>query len=221
MRCAMVLGTTLLVVMSFGCAEKTQPAPETPARQPQEAATRALETLQKMITPQNFKAMGFESLDEVKAAALGEPLALFYVRLDQLREFQPGTDPNTLLTDVGQMIYPVTVREQTRSSIVVAKTEETWKAVRFGGPNLIKAVAEVRKGSPPSTTAAPAVSASFLVEVPALKVYFLGSRSDQRLTLTPLLDDPTVKFKAGVPMPAEEALGALVPIAKAYNGLPI
>jgi hypothetical protein len=219
MRGAMLLGTTLLLVMSFGCAEQTQPAPETPARQPQEAASKGLETLQKMITPENFKAMGFESLDEVKSAALGAPLELFHVRLDQLREFQSGTDPNQLLTNVGQMIYPVTVQEQSRSSIMVAKDGETWKAVRFGGPGLIKTLAQVRKESPPGATAA-ATSPPFLVQVPALNVYFLGNRSDKGLMLTPLLDDPALKFKAGTPMPAAEALAALVPVAKAYNGLP-
>lgn len=220
MRAAMLLGTTLLLVMSFGCGEQKQPAPQPPAREPQTAASQGLDILKKMITPDNFKAMGFDSLDEVKSAALGEPLELFHVRLDQLREFKSEADPNQLLTNVGQMIYPVTVQEQARSSIVVAKEGETWKAVRFGGPGLIKMLAQVRKQSPPGATAAAAVSPSFLVQVPALNVYFLGSRSDQRLMLTPLLDDPALKFKAGTPLPAGEALAALVPVAKAYNGLP-
>ena len=218
MRCWTALGTALLVTLAQACGGgQKQPPP--PAHQAQEAATQGIETLRQMITEQNYRAMGFQSVDEVKSAALGAPLPIFYVQLDQLKSYEPATDPNKLLTDVNQMMYPVTVKDEVRSSVVVAKADGVWKATRFGGPNVIQSVAQVRSTVARSSETPPA--STFVVRVPALNFYFLGYRAGDKLMLAPLLDDSRYNFKAGVPMPAEEAFRALAAAAKNYNGLPI
>jgi hypothetical protein len=213
------LTATLFMLIALGCGgQANEPRPVPPAQQPQEAASRGLDTLRKMIGPQNYKAMGFESLDEVQTATLGEPLSIYHVRLDQLLRYQHGNNPNNLVNDVGQVLYPVAVGGQVRSSIVVAKADGNWKAAQFGGPALIKALAKARLDASQSSKTPP--SSYFVVRVLALNLYFLGYRTDNRLMLTPLLDDPAFKFKAGVSMPAEDVFMTILPAAKAHNGLP-
>lgn len=217
MRCWSAFATVLLVTITLACGGgQKQPPP--PAHQPQEAATQGLETLRQMITEQNYRAMGFQSVDEVKSATLGEPLGVFHVHLDQLKAYEPGSDPGKVLTDVGQRMYPVTVSDEVRSSLVVAKVDDTWKATRFGGPNVIQAIAGVRTTVAHSSEKPPA--STFVVQVPALNLYFLGYRTDDKLMLVPVLDDLRYNFKAGVALPAEEAFRALAAAAKSYNGLP-
>jgi hypothetical protein len=52
-------------------------------------------------------------------------------------------------------------------------------------------------------------------------LYFLGNRIENRLMLTPVTEDSRLPFRVGVAVPAEEVLKAIIPLAQAYNGLPI
>jgi hypothetical protein len=193
-------------------------AKQEPARPPQsassgEAASNGLATLRKLVNANNYRSMGFESQDEVNSASLGERLPVFLVRLDQLREFQSGGDPEKLLNDIGEELYPVLVNGATRSAVLVQKQGAQWAPVSYGGANLVKALGQRRsENSALLKTAAPPY---FEVHVAALNIYFLGYRQESRLLLVPLADDPRYKFTAGTPLPAADALAALVPAAKA------
>jgi len=184
----------------------------------QKAASGALATFGQLVTEDNYRAMGFDSLGEVGVARLAEPLRVFMVRLDHLQKYEPGSDPNKMLSGGDQVIYPVTVGEQVRSSITVHKVERTWKAFDFGSPTLVKMLAKVRKYSADSTKLA--ISSYFVVRVPALNLYFIGHRADGVLMLTPLVDHPGYRFKARVTMPADRVFAALLPAAKGHDGLP-
>jgi hypothetical protein len=184
------------------------------------AAAQAIATLRQLVTPENYQELGFESVDEAAAAQLGQPLHVLLVRLDQLREYNPQSDPSALLTDGQQDYYPVEAREQTRASIIVEQVKEGWRAASFGNAGLAKHLDTVQRGVA-AKNAGKSVEMA-LVEVPALGIYFLGHRRGQReWQLTPLADQPRLKFKAGATLPAREALAALVPAAKSYNGLPM
>lgn len=112
----------------------------------QEAARDALETFTLLVTKENHKAMGFDSDADVKSASLGEPIQVRMVRLDQLKTFQPGSDPNPLLQETRQVIYPVLIRDETRSSVMLAQSGPgEWRAVSFGNPRLAKQIAETRR----------------------------------------------------------------------------
>jgi hypothetical protein len=185
----------------------------------QTAAKNSLNTFRKLVTQQNYKELGFDTVDEVSSAVLGQPIPMFLVRLDQLREYQPGNDPNRLLNDGHQALYPITIRTQMRSSIIVGQTGAKWKAVSFGNAGLARQIVEVTKQNI-ATPGAP--SSDTLVQVPAFGLYFLGRRSpDNKLTLIPLGSNPTFNLKAGASLPAEEVFAALLPHAKNYNGLPM
>jgi len=182
-------------------------------------ATRALATLQKIGKQTNFKAMGFESTDEMANAKLSEPLSVFMVELQDLRAYSPGSDPNKLLKPIDKVIYPVSANDQVRSSIVLQKSKEGWKASDFGGANFARLITRARDESAKATNLAPA--AYFVVQAPALNASFLGYRQDDKLMLASIIDDPEMNLKAGASLPAEQVFEQLRPLAEKYNGLPM
>lgn len=157
--------------------------------------------------------MGFESVEEVSAARLGEPLSVFYVPLDQLQNYQPGSDPEELLVSSDRVVYPVTAEDEVRSSIVVEGKNDDWRAIDFGAPNLIRALSDVREEIGKE-------GSEFVVRVPSLNLYFIANRPDNVLMLTPIIDDPRFEFAIGRTLSAEEAFTRILPAAKDHEGLP-
>jgi len=208
-----VISVILSIFLTAGCdkiksAGKQQMPPKTFA-DAQAAATESLSTFRQLVNAQNYKELGFESPEEVANATLG----VLVVSLNQLRQYEPGSDPNRLLTDFNQIHYPVVVGDQVRSAILVDQVNGKWKAGTFGATNLAKLIATARKGTQTSNP-----SQDVVVEVPSLGLYFLGHRTeDNKLTLTPLTDYAVFGLRAGGAMPAEEVLAALVPAAKSLN----
>src|SRR6267143_139495 len=183
-----------------------------------DVAAQALVTFQKIGKQTNVKAMGFESADEMTNAALGQPLSVFMVELGDLRAYQAGSDPNKLLKPIDKVIYPVSVKDEVRSSIVLQKGKEGWKASDFGGANFARLVTRVRDES--AKAAGLPATAYFVVQVPALNAYFLSYRQNDKLMLASLADDSALNLRAGATLPAEQVFGELVPFAQKYNGLP-
>jgi len=209
----LILVVLVLLVIIVGGAylllgREKEPAKEPPGRDtPQQAAEEALKTLEKLITQENYEAMGFASPDEVSRAQLGLPLPVYRVQLDQLREYSPGeTDPKTLLVDVKRTLYPVTVDGEVRSSVAVEGPQGAWRGTDFGGPALIKALSQYRQSE-----------SDFVVHIGFVGLYFVAQQNEDGLWLTPLLDDPTLGFVAGEPLAAEEVFRALLPIAREYK----
>lgn len=208
-----LLATVFIMFSQANAQEKPLPLEEI-----QKVASEALVTFNELVTKENYTVMGFESLSEVGAASLGEHLRVFMVRLDQLQKYQPGSDPNKILSGGDLVIYPVTVEEQVRSSIVVEKVKERWNATSFGGSNQVKMLTKVRKADSDSTELP--ISSYFVVQVPSLNLYFIAHQADEVLMLTPLLDDPSYGFEAGFTMPADKVFEAILPAAKRHDGLP-
>lgn len=210
--------TTLLAITFIMFSQANAQEKPLPLRKIQKVASEALVTLSELVTKENCKAMGFKSLSEARTAKLGEHLQVFIVRLDQLQKYKPGSDPDKILSGGDRVIYPVTVEEQVRSSIVVEKVKEHWNATSFGGSNQIKMLTKMRKACSDSTSLP--ISSYFTVQVLALNLYFIAHRTNDVLMLTPLLDDPSYGFKAGKTMLADEVFGAILPAAKRHDGLP-
>jgi hypothetical protein len=212
------IGTVILsILVAAGCdklksAGKQQAPPKTFA-DAQAAANESLATFRQLVNAQNYKELGFESAEEAANAKLGEPIHVLVVSLSQLRQYEPGSDPNRLLTDFNQIHYPVVVGDQVRSAIMVDQANGKWKTGTLGAANLAKLIAAARKAT---QTANPSEAA--VVEVPSLGLYFLGHHTeDGKLTLTPLTDNAGFGFRAGGTMPAEQVFATLVPAAKSLN----
>lgn len=210
MRTAMIF-TSALFLFVAGCRENQQPQkPQPPASSPKEAASSAIQTLQQAVTAQNFRALGFESADEVKRAALGQPLTQFDIGLDQLKSYKEGANVNSLLSASADTIFPVTVNGQVRSAVIVSKREGGYVPATFGRAEIVKALSRFRQQPD-----------DFVIRIPALNMYFVGRRVENHVLMTPIIDDPRIILKTGAAMPAEEVLKQLVPVANAYNGLPM
>jgi hypothetical protein len=181
-------------------------------------AQKALKTFSRLVTKENYKRMGFEDPEEVRMATLGAPLQDFIVRLDKLKNYAPGGRLDELLKATDQVIYPVLVKDQVRSSITISKTGESWKAVSFGGPNFIKLISGTLAENTKTTRLDS--SAYQVIRVPSLNLFFLGFRLNNELIFVPVTDNARLKFKAGAGMKAENVFSALLPEAKAHNGLP-
>jgi hypothetical protein len=182
------------------------------------AASKALDTFGGIITEQNYMQMGFKSTEEVKTAQLGVPFQEFMVRLDQLQKYESGVDPNQLLSG-GQIVYfPVNVQNETRSSIMMIKEKEHWKAISYGSANLVKLLSSTRSRLERTTDIS--ISSFFVVRIPALNLYFVGYHKNQQLMLTPILDNTEYKFKSRIPISGQEVFKTLLPFAKSHDGLP-
>ena len=203
---------SFLIVTMIGCRESAE-APKPPSSQPQEAGSSAIGVLQKMVTEQNYRALGFDSVDQVKQAQLGSPFSVFEIGLNQLKEYKPGISPDTLLTPSSKTIYPVTVNSEVKSSVTISHKDNGYQASSFGSADIIKSLSRYRR--------AEAQGNDFVVRVPAFNMYYLGRHVNSRLLLVPIIDDTRLKLKTGEAVPAETVLEQLVPLANSYNGLPI
>ena len=183
----------------------------------QGAAPAALTVLRKLVNRENHRRMGFESLSDVRSATLGDPLVIFYVRLDSLRKYQSGGDAFGLLTAGDEILYPVLVRGETRSSITLGRNPGGWKGLSYGGSNAARLT--WRMVNDRRKRAAPAAERYFLVGVPALDVQFIGFEETGELRLIPLLDDPQNRWQAGVLVPADYVFAELALDARAHEDL--
>ncbi len=192
---------------------------EGPPLSPQSAARQGLQTLAKLVNAENFKAMGFDSVEESKNTTLGVPLKVFLVRLDKLRVYNPATASDNLLTDVNRVIFPVMVGDKVKCSIEVGKESGSgvWKATNYGDADRIRKIDQLRRKGLP----VPAAEAEqIIVHVAFLNAYFFGQKSENRLILTNLYPLHIPRFSGQVTLRMEEVFSLLAPVARSHNGLP-
>lgn len=205
-----LLLTALLAVLSVSSSARAQAAQATDARAAR--ATRALQELPELVNKDNHRALGFESVEEVRAGKLGEALPVFMIRLDALQQYR-GEDPGRLLMDTQRAVYPVEVEGQVRTTVELRSVSGRWEVARLGGAQKIRALDKQRR----SSMKARGLRGSdfFEVRIPALNLSFLGHHDADGLRLTPLADDASLKLQAGQSVLASELLTQLVPLAQA------
>lgn len=194
------------VVLFLGGCQTSQPRPN---HSQATAAQHGLDTLQQIVNAGNYASLGFDSLDEVLRARLGEPLQVYRVQLDALRAFTENTDPETLLVDIRRTLYPVKVGDRVATSIFVTGSREGWRASELGNAAVARLVSRYRHGA-----------GDFVVHVPAMKSWFVADRVEGKLMLTPVMDDPRTKLRAGETLPADVVFLQLKAASEGYNGLP-
>jgi hypothetical protein len=194
------------VVLFLGGCQTSQPRPN---HSQETAAQHGLATLRQVVNAGNYASLGFESEAEVRQATLGEPLQVYRVQLDALRAFTDKTDPETLLVDIRRSLYPVKVGDRVATSIFVTGSREGWRASELGNAAVARLVSRYRHGA-----------SDFVVHVPTLKSYFVADRVEGKLLLTPVMDDPRTKLRAGETLPADVVFLQLQQASEGYNGLP-
>jgi hypothetical protein len=210
MRFRLITSVVLVPLLIVACQNQGKPPPPTP--QASDAASGALGVLRQLVTPQNFRAMGFDSAEEVSRAQLGAPLPVNNIGLDQLKQYQPGTDPAALIKPTSETVYPILVDGNVKSSLTIVKKGDGYAPSAFGNADVAKRLGRYRAGAEGDV---------FIVRVPALNFYFVGQRTAKGILLTPIVSDPRLRLAEGQPAPADQVLAQLVPVARAYNGLPL
>jgi len=176
-------------------------------------AEKALKQLRELATKENFKSLGFDSLEELPSAELGRPLPVLIVRLDELREYKPKGDAYKLLHPIPKVVYGVNVKGEPRCGVEVQKRDGKWEASAIGiaGParqyvQAVKKQTEKDRGT-----------VFFLVKVLALNETYLGYQTDQGVKLIHVRQQAEEKDRVEA-RPAADVLAELVKRAKEHDG---
>lgn len=176
-----------------------------------EAAAAGLQTMRALAEGGDSGSLGFKSPNDLNAATLGEKLDIFMIGLGALKATSvDAPSAERLLISTPESVVPVLVGGQVRSSITITRGARGFEASAFGEADL-QGLDESRKPG----------AGDFLVQVPALGLQFLGSREAGQLMLTPLVSDPRLRLQIGRPVPADDVVRQLVPLARSHDGLPM
>ncbi len=198
----------LLLLASVWSCKREHPAVE--------PATKSLQEIRGLVAEQNYRKLGFESLDEIARMTLGEPIPVYFVGLETLRKFNPDDDPNALLTDPHEMIYPVLVDGQARCSLGLKSSGGEWQVRTFGRPRISRALAKMRDAQAASGNLSQADY--FAVEISSMYLVFIGHRAGGNLLLTYVHDDADLGFETGQTAPASEVFAKISKTASDYQG---
>src|SRR5947207_1491659 len=92
------------------------------------AATQGLATFRTLVTTNNFAELGFPSTNEIASAGLGDPLIIYKIRLDYLRNYTTNVGLANLSVELNKVTFPVVVGPNVRSSLTLAKINGIWSA---------------------------------------------------------------------------------------------
>jgi hypothetical protein len=218
MRCQTILVSISAWMMLTGATaiagDKTTPVVVEPAAQA--AAAQAFRAFGGQT---GQRPVGMPAADRVDRAALGDPLVVMMVRLDELQRYQPapGTDPAALLHDLQTVVYPVRVAGKVNGEMVMGKVGGAWSARSFAGPAHVQAVENVRAQL---ANAGVPTGSTMLLRVPALNIELVAHRDATGLKLTPVTDLAAAGLAAGQTLPAARVFEQLVPLALRHNGMP-
>ncbi len=190
------------------CLTQAQPAPGS-IEAATDTAKRILPELKELVTKETFRDLGFDS-PEVGGATLGKPLAVHMVRLDQLKEFKENAKADSLYPNVSEVLFPIAVGGQVRSGLTLREIQGKWQITSLGRSNLTRSLTQEIKHVEEVTHA----ESTFVVQVPAMGLYFIASRTRAETTLTPVISDVRFKLEGGRPLTAEKLMASLVPFAR-------
>lgn len=176
-------------------------------------AENALKQLRELATKDNYKSLGFDSLDERPSAELGVAMPVLIVRLDELREFKPGGDAYKLLHPIPKVVYGVNVKGDPRCGLEVRKRDGKWEASALGiaGPARLYARALKKQAEKDKATV------FFLIKVLALNETYLGYQTASGVKLVPVRRQAEEKATVEA-RPAAEVFAELVKVAKEHDG---
>ncbi|CUS37105.1 exported hypothetical protein [Candidatus Nitrospira nitrosa] len=205
---------------------------------PEDAAANGLKSLLKRLEPKTIP--DFDQEREKHAQELGfttgtagaklrqDAFPIYEVRLEDIQNFTPNKDAKKLLVRTPQLLFPIEVQNEVRSSITVRSTinqprgieqtadqETRWRPTRWGLPKLIARLTTERKRLDDKISR---LKGFRLVSIPALNRNFLGYEDNADLKLVPLVSDHL--FTAGKPLSTREVFLSLIPEAKSVDGSP-
>ena len=173
-----------------------------------EAALQGCHDLKSLITPGNYKLLGFEHLSDASLAEIAIPFEVYTIGLHALRKYNPEDSVTLLVKKSDSRLYPVLINRIVRSSLVVSLDKGTPVTTGWGLTKLIGLVTD------PDLNKAPT---DFIVWIPALNLHFLGDPSNDTLMLTPLATRDLYGLKKGTPISAAVVFALLAQQARAHD----
>jgi hypothetical protein len=172
------------------------------AEQPEDAANLALNLLQDVVDEHNYKQLGFDSPAQAQQAVSGkQPLDVYIVRLDKLREWngqEGGAEALVLQSKTSEVVYPVLVDTQVKSTVSIFRDKTGYRPAMFGNAQLAGTLARYRQSD-----------ADFIVRAPAFATYFIGRKTGDQVTLTPIEADARLPdFQPGKPVASIQIRGS-------------
>lgn len=215
MRCTILVSISAWMMLT-GAAMAGGPSTAVPVEPAaQSAAAQAFQTFGGLT---GQRPVGMPAADKMDKAALGDPLAVKMVRLDELHQYQfaPATDPAALLHDLQTLIYPIHVAGKVNGEMVMGKVGGAWSARSFAGPAHVQAVenvcAQLAKAGVP-------IGSMMLVRVPAMGIELVAYRDATGMKLTPVADRAAAGLIAGQTLPASRVFELLSPLAVQQPGM--
>ncbi|MBL7810719.1 MAG: hypothetical protein JNL57_00730 [Bacteroidetes bacterium] len=176
----------------------------------------ALSIYAKLATEENLRQMKLKSGAEITALKVAYQFERNMIQLDELRKYQMGTDPATLIKKLDATdVVLADAQGNWTTSVQFTKGKEGAEASGFGYTPAMSALAGAASIIGPEN-----LRQARIVDIPALHTSFAVLEEQGKLIFIPTANDEQAGFKAGDRIPAEKALAVLVPIATAYNGLP-
>ncbi len=175
---------------------------------------------------QHAQELGFTTGTE-GAMLRQDAFPIYEVSLKDLRAFTPEKEVNALLTDTHQLLFPIEVKNEVKSSVTVRPVanrrekigqtdqKKEWHPARWGLPKLIKQLTTEQKRL---NEKLPGLKGFRLVSIPALNRNFLGYEDNADLKLVPLASDRP--FTAGKSLSIREVFLSLIHEAKSVSGSP-
>lgn len=203
--------TFLLFAASYAFS---QVGPLVPNRDATAAALKGLATLPELVKEGNIKLYGLESVGQLSRSTLGTPISIYRVELDALKNYEPN-NPDGLLIQSDQYLYPVKVGPVPVTSFTVEQTGKGWQATRFGDAVLSRDLAQAISKSAAANQISP--DQYFLVWIQAMNRYFAAHRSDNQVFLMTIYDDTDLNLEAGTEKSADEWFKALKAVAPKYE----
>lgn len=108
-----------------------------------EFAERSLNNyLRDVITKENYTTFGFKNFDEISSSRLSDPYKVYFVRLDNLQDFETNQDPSSIITGTNKLWFPVEINQSTRLKMEVIVRDGDFIAGEFGASRTSQIIGE-------------------------------------------------------------------------------
>lgn len=181
-----------------------------------------LAVFRSTISEANYAFLGFHSTNEISTMTNTNAIVVYSMALSRLRNYHLGDDFRSLLDPWSELIVPVVVSTNVRSSFAFRFNagRTVVSDVKFGQRKLIRELMAMYRSIPTGNVKSGDVP--FAVEIPVFDIWLIGYvDTDDKIVLLPVIDLPLGPFTINRGQPLTPAVMLrLATVAQRYNGLP-
>jgi hypothetical protein len=156
-------------------------------------ARQSLDTYMKnVMNEKNYMTFGFESMAETKKATLGDPYQIYFIKLDELKNFNPDQSSEKLIHYTNKLWFPVEINGSVRLKLEIIDSDGKLIAGEMGNAVTAQEIGGVRDKLKDIMQAGGIENPSkiSMVQIPALRVILLRIESQQGERFVPVIFDP-------------------------------